>query len=86
MEMTATDLRNVLKGNLKSRRAELGLTQAAAAAAAGITQAYWAQLESGQRVPQFDVIADLSEALRTTPDALLTPEIFSKILESGVEA
>ena len=74
--MQPEQLRKILAANLRRRRKDLGLKQIDAAAKAGVTQAYWAQLESGDRVPQFDKLALLAEALRTTPDALLTPEIF----------
>jgi transcriptional regulator with XRE-family HTH domain len=48
-----------------------------------MAQAYWAQLESGQRVPRLDTLAHLAEALSTTPDGLLSAQIFSG---SGVES
>ena len=76
--MQSPELRAIFRANLRARRRELHLTQAAAAERARITQAYWAQLEAGDRVPQFDVIPALAEALQTQPDALLSREIFSQ--------
>lgn len=74
--MKPEQLRKILAANLRRRRLELNLTQVEAAGRAKITQAYWAQLESGKRVPQLDNLAILAESLQTTPDALLTAEIF----------
>ncbi len=74
--MQAQELRNILKGNLFARRKELGLTQSQAAKVAGISQAYWAQLEAGDRTPQFDLLADLATALRTSPDTLVSSDAF----------
>lgn len=77
--MTGDQLRAIFRDNLKLRRNELGLTQTAAAARAEIAQAYWAQMEAGNRYPGPDALAKLATALNTTPDALLSPSIFSGI-------
>lgn len=75
--MTADQLRDTLRSNVKNRRQELGMTQAGAAGKAGLTQAFWAQIEAGQRSPRLDILADIATALNTTPDAILSPEVFS---------
>jgi len=84
--MKPDELREVLRSNLRARRLELGLTQKEAAARAGITQPYWTQLETGVRVPQFDLIATLADSLQTTPDALLSRDIFGEVAVPGVDA
>lgn len=76
MDMTADQLRDTLRSNVKQRRQELGFTQAAAASRAGLTQAFWAQIEAGQRSPRLDILADIATALNTTPDAILSPDVF----------
>ena len=75
--MTSDQLRDTMRSNVKTRRQELGLTQSVAAGKAGLTQAFWAQIESGQRSPRLDILADIATALNTTPDAILSPEVFS---------
>lgn len=75
--MQPEELRRILKGNLLARRRELDLTQTEVARRAGISQAYWAQMEAGDRTPQFDLLAKLADALQTSPDALVSPEVFS---------
>jgi len=87
--MQPQELRRILKVNLRARRKELDLTQSEVARRAGISQAYWAQMEAGDRTPQFDLLAQLAEALQTSPDALLSREVFStefpKIPDSPID-
>lgn len=68
----------IISENVKARRLELGLTQTELADAVGVSQPFIAGLEAGNRVPRIDSIAKLADALRTTPDAILTPGIFSE--------
>lgn len=75
--MHPQELRRILKANLFARRKELGLTQSQAAKSAGISQAYWAQMEAGDRTPQFDLLAQLATTLRTSPDTLVSLDAFS---------
>ena len=77
-DVQAKELKEVIRANIVARRAELGLTQTEVAEAAGVTQPYITQIETGLKVPAIEVLASISEALRTTPSALMTPEIFSK--------
>ena len=82
-EIQPEQLRTILKANLRSRRQELGLRQSDVASVAGITQAYYAQIEGGIRVPTLDILATLADALNTNPSALLAPDNFSKIPVDG---
>jgi transcriptional regulator with XRE-family HTH domain len=75
--MDPADLQALIATNLRARRQELGLTTTAAAARAGISCAYWSQLESGVRIPSIRLLATLADALATTPDALLCAGIFA---------
>ena len=77
--MKPEQVREIFRQNLQLRRAELKMTQSQVAKLAGITQAYLSQIESGLSVPPIGLLGPLSGALRTTPDALVSPEIFSGI-------
>jgi transcriptional regulator with XRE-family HTH domain len=76
-EMQLEELSEILRKNVRSRRKELGDSQADVAERSGITQEYVTQIESGSRIPTLKVLASLATALGTTPSALLSPEIFS---------
>lgn len=76
-DVQPSELSLIFRANLKNRRKELGLSQHELAEALGVTQPCVAQLENGRRLPQLDTLARYAEALATTPDALLTPGIFS---------
>lgn len=71
------ELELLVRENLIARRKKLGLTQADLAERLGVRQPYVSALESGTRKPTLDTIARLAEALNTTPDALLSRNIFS---------
>ena len=72
----AAELNAIFRHALRARRVECGFTQAALAEYVGTTQPFIAQLESGSRLPNLELLAKLAEALRTTPDALLRSDIF----------
>lgn len=76
-DLQAPELRRILAENLRARRKELGMTQAAVADAIDVTQPYIAALESAKVSPRVEQLAKLSEALKTTPAALLTEGNFS---------
>lgn len=78
-EVQAAELELVFRTNMRTRRKELKLTQAEVAERIKANQPYVAALEAGARSPQLETIAKVAEALATTPDALLTPGIFSTI-------
>jgi len=75
--LQAEDLEKLFRQNMRARRKELGMSQVDLAKAMGVNQPYVSQLESGERSPQLETIAKVAEALSTTPDALLTPGVFS---------
>jgi len=61
--------------NVKTRRAEIGLTQKSVAEKVGITQAYVAEIEAGRKSATLAVIAGLADILKTTPSNLLSAEM-----------
>ena len=77
--MQSPELVRVFAANVKSRRKELKLTQAQLAEMVKVTQPCIAQIEKGHRSPSVEFLAPLADALKTTPDALLTPKIFSEV-------
>ncbi len=88
MTLEADQLKQVFRDNLRARRRELGLSQAGLAELMKVNQSYVSQLESGLTSPQFETIANVSDALSTTPDALLKPGTFSSptAIPSGNES
>lgn len=81
--MVATVQQEELKGvfceNFKRRRARLGLSQIQLAERLGVAQSYVSDLESGNKVPLVPTLADLAEALETTPAKLITPPTPKKV-------
>lgn len=77
--MQSAELVKILAANLRRRRNELDLSQQDVADKVGISQPYLAQMEKGIRSPGVELLAPLADALSTTPDALLTPNIFSAV-------
>lgn len=56
---------------VRARRAELGLSQEAAAHACGVHWTYLGQVERGQRSPRVENILRFASGLDTTPGQLL---------------
>lgn len=75
--MTHKELRQVVATNIKARRKEIGLTQVALADACECSSVHISLIESGKTEPSFALLAKLAEALHTTPQGLLSPEIFA---------
>jgi transcriptional regulator with XRE-family HTH domain len=73
------ELIDVFRRNLRARRIELGMTQAQLASSAGVEQTYISDLESGKKRPLIDTLAPLANALDTTPSALLSSAVFSRV-------
>ena len=48
---------------IRALRVRAGLTVTAAALAAGMSRTYWTSLESDRRVPNWDTVARVAEAL-----------------------
>jgi transcriptional regulator with XRE-family HTH domain len=72
-----TAINETFRANIKGRREQLGLTQTTAARRAGLSQAYWSQLESGTRVPSMATLGPIADALVTTPEFLFVSGVFS---------
>lgn len=77
--MTPAELKTLFSENLKARRKELGMTQAAVADALGVAAPYIVALEKGHKSPRLENVARLAEVLQTTPSALLSAGNFSKV-------
>lgn len=56
---------------LRTMRERQGLSQSELGKRAGLSPAAISQLENGERRPNFSTLVNLSQALGTTPDALL---------------
>ena len=72
-EVQPEELRAVFRQNLRKRRIRLGLSQVDLAARLGVFQPYISDLESGRKSPLMETLAEIAEALETTPARLLTP-------------
>lgn len=57
------------------RRNQLGLTQAQAAELSGLTQQFFASVETGKKNMRADSIVKVSRALKVSTDFLLTGEV-----------
>jgi transcriptional regulator with XRE-family HTH domain len=51
-------------------RVSVGLSQAAVAAAVGVSQSHYSQIELGRITPDAELAAKIAAALNTTPDKL----------------
>ena len=83
IDVQADELNLVFRKNVRARRKALGLTQDEIAERMNgkrkrrgpqVSAPYISDLESGKRVPYISTLAELAEALETTPDALLSAE------------
>lgn len=61
-------------GAVRRRRVELGLTQAAVAAAAGISAGHLSEIENGTRNPSPPVLSALAEVLECSTTDLMPPK------------
>lgn len=57
--------------NLRSRRAELGLSQEAVASEAAMDQSQYSRIERGEVDPSIRTLTRVARALQTTPSELL---------------
>lgn len=64
---------------MKARRLQIGLSQVALAEKLGVHQPYISDLESGRKSPLMETLADIADALDTTPAKLLTPKKLVKL-------
>lgn len=70
--MQPEKLLEILRVNVRHRRAELGLSQVQLAEKMGIDQGLISDIERGIRNPSVAKLATLAEALDTTPSALIS--------------
>jgi transcriptional regulator with XRE-family HTH domain len=75
--MQPVELAKIFAANVKSRRLELGMSQAELAERLGTQQPHVARFENGHATPRLAIIAKMAEALSTTPASLLTADAFS---------
>lgn len=68
-----SELRSVFRENMRLRRTQLRLSQVELAERLGTHQPYISDLESGRKSPLMETLAEIAEALETTPAKLLTP-------------
>lgn len=81
--MHIDELLKVFSANLRTRRQELGLSQAALAEEMGISQNHVCLYETGGRRPTLATLAAFSEALRCSPGTLLTAGAFAPAEKSA---
>lgn len=74
--MPPDKLKQILRDNIRARRAEEGITQAKLASILGTSQAAIAQIERGHSSLSLDMLAKIADALHTQPALLLTPDAF----------
>ena len=73
------ELNSVFCENFKRARLRLGLTQTALAERMGVAQSYISDLESGKKRPLVESLAEIAEALQTSPARLISPPTTKKI-------
>lgn len=71
-QLQPKELVEVFAENLRERRIELGLSQAALAAAIQAHAPYISDLERGVKAPYLGTLARIADALDTTPSVLLS--------------
>ena len=75
------DFTQLVRGNIRARRIELGLTQEELARAIGCKSSYISMLESERlsRLPALPTMLRIANALRTSVPALTAEKSFSEI-------
>lgn len=66
-------MQEIIAGNIKRVRKEMGFTQAGLAESAGISSGYMCDIERSRRWPSADIITKLSAVLKVDPFQLLLP-------------
>lgn len=81
IEVQPDQLKRVVRENVRARRLELGLSQGAVVARVNEKRRrkdpkmhvpYLSDVETGERIPTLEIIAELADALETTPDWLVS--------------
>jgi transcriptional regulator with XRE-family HTH domain len=68
------NLQQIFIGNLKKYRKERGMSQMALSEMCDTTSNYIGQIEMGRRIPSFEKIEKIAEALKITPSQLFFDE------------
>jgi len=71
--MQGWQLQEIIAGNIRRVRKEMGFTQAELAENAGISSGYMCDIERSRRWPSADIITRLAEVLKMDPFQLLLP-------------
>ena len=66
-------MQEIIAGNIRRVRKEMGFTQAELAENAGISSGYMCDIERSRRWPSADIITRLAEVLKMDPFQLLLP-------------
>ncbi|TRV14749.1 MAG: XRE family transcriptional regulator [Microcystis wesenbergii Mw_MB_S_20031200_S109] len=69
------DVRDIVATNIRLARLNLKISQEELAALAGIDRTYISGIERGLRNPTITVLAQISEALGTSPAKLLSKQL-----------
>lgn len=72
-DLQPDELNGVFCANMRNARMRLGLTQNQLAKKLTVAQSYISELEAGKKRPLVETLAELADALDTTPAKLLTP-------------
>lgn len=75
--MSAEELKQIIRENVRSRRIEKDKTQSQLAQSIGTSQAYIANIERGHTSVSVEMLAKIAEALDTQPAAILTKDAFT---------
>jgi len=71
--MQGWQLQEIIAGNIRRVRKEMGLTQAELAERSGISSGYMCDIERSRRWPSADIITRLSDVLKMDPFQLFLP-------------
>jgi len=71
--MKGWQLQEIIAGNIRRIRKEMGITQSTLAEKAGISSGYMCDIERSRRWPSAEIITRLSEVLKMDPFQLLLP-------------
>lgn len=71
----SSKLHQTFLDNVRARRKELGWTQAEVAKRLGISQATYANIESGRNTPTLEMVEKIARALNVGAVQLLVPQL-----------
>lgn len=77
-----TDISRQIGDNIRTLRRRLNLSQEEAGELAGVTGAYWGQLERGERNPTLSTLSQIAFALGSSLEVLVKP---NKLEDSDIQ-